>query len=100
MPNQFVDQTEFETRLRAELSAKHGEVLNARQLADSLGYPSTTALHRAIKSGRLEIPTFRIPQRRGVFALASEVASSVANWRANFSHAGRSTALQKESDVK
>lgn len=61
---------------------RHGPVLGARVLYQVLGYPSAAALRQALLRGTVTIPVFDIPNRRGRFALARDVAAWLVKCRA------------------
>ena len=57
------------------VARNYGAMVPTGSLALLLGFPTTAALRRAIASGRLSIPLFRVVGRRGMFADAVDVAS-------------------------
>lgn len=66
------DQTRRETPRQlpsgAELFIPRTPILNAVEAARLMGFPSSEALTKARQTGRLPIPMFQIPGRRGWFA--------------------------------
>ena len=56
------------------LLSTHGELIGGNALMHCLGFRTARAYQAAIKSGRLPIPTFEVPGRRGRFARSVEVA--------------------------
>lgn len=60
--------------LRDELFARYGTVLDHVQLREALGYRTASAFQRALAVGRVGVPVFNIPGRRGRFALSADVA--------------------------
>lgn len=52
----------------AELFIPRTPILSAGEAARLMGFPSSEALTKARQSGRLPIPMFQIPGRRGWFA--------------------------------
>lgn len=62
---------------------RYGPVLGARVLYQALGYPSPAALRQALLRGTVNIPIFEIPNRRGRFALARDVAAWLAKCRSS-----------------
>lgn len=44
-------------------------------LTEVLGYPSSDAFERSVQRGHLALRVMRLPGRRGLFALATEVAA-------------------------
>jgi hypothetical protein len=70
--NSRVDQLRKETY--QDLLALGGPLLTGAVLRNALGIPSATAFKRAWERGHLGVHTFRVPHRRGRFALARDVA--------------------------
>ena len=64
--------------LQAQLLAHWGPVVGGEALAQALGFPSTGALRQSIARGQLSISLFKIPGRRGRFALTKDVADWLA----------------------
>lgn len=69
------------TKLLNDLSSRYGQVIGGEKLSKALGFSSVAAMKQALKRGSLDIPTFFIEGRRGRFALASDVASWLAECR-------------------
>lgn len=57
------------------MMAKYGPLLTGSKLVDVLGYPTPEAFWQARRCGRLQVRTFRIEGRRGIFALTTDVAT-------------------------
>ena len=64
-----------------ELRQQHGSVLGGAALYKALGFASAAALRQARRRGLVQVPLFRMPQRRGVYALTNEVAFWLARAR-------------------
>jgi hypothetical protein len=62
------------SELNDELVRRYGLLLSSSDLAKVLGYPSANAYCQAIVRGTVPVPLMRIPNRRGKFALARDVA--------------------------
>lgn len=60
--------------LNDELVRRYGLLLSPSDLAKVLGYPSANAYCQAVVRGTVPVPLLRIPNRRGKFALARDVA--------------------------
>lgn len=58
----------------AELERQYGPLLGGEVLRQVLGYPSRASLRQAYYQQRVPVPVFKIPRRRGFFALTREVA--------------------------
>ena len=63
-----------EVTLRALMVAEYGPLLTGNDLVNALGYPTPSAFWQARRCDRLQVRTFRIPGRRGTFALTVDVA--------------------------
>lgn len=66
-----------ETLLRvsiAHLVARYGLVLDGKALVEVLRYPSLSALERSMQRGHLQLSTLKLPNRRGIFVHAQELA--------------------------
>lgn len=60
-------------RITQQLAFEHGALLDASATAKALGFRSMDALRQARRDGRLPIPMFQIPGRRGWFASTQAV---------------------------
>jgi len=60
--------------LNDELVRRYGLLMSSSALTKELGYPSANAYCQAVVRGTLPVPLFQIPNRRGRFALARDVA--------------------------
>lgn len=67
-------QAEFLDDLTSKLIERHGAVLGSRALAKELGYPSASAFQQALVRNTVPFTVFKLPNRRGHFALTIEVA--------------------------
>lgn len=74
-PGNATTAADFEARL----VRLYGPVLGGQVLAHVLGYPTPGAFAKARQRGRLPIPTFPIPGRRGRFAATADLAAWL--WR-------------------
>lgn len=64
--------------LQASLERQHGPLLGGADLCRCLGVASLAALRQARRRGRVAVPLFTLPKRRGYFALTREVADWLA----------------------
>lgn len=55
-----------------ELKELHGPLLGASALISLLGFRSHDSCMRALRSGALDVPTFRLPGRPGHFILTED----------------------------
>lgn len=65
--------------LESTIQASHGFLLSMGQVADLLAYPSVQAARRAHVRGNLPVKMSRLPNRRGLFATATQVAEVIAS---------------------
>jgi hypothetical protein len=79
-----------QTRLTTEkvLTETYGAVMSGVELRKALGFKSVSAFHRAVAAGNVQVGFFRMPGRRGRFALASDVAAwlhevKAAGWKSD-----------------
>lgn len=70
---------DFERELLDRLLRDHGYVVGSAGLRQALGYPSQAALRLAMANGTLPVTVFRIPGRKGPFALAHDLAAWLAS---------------------
>lgn len=75
-PKDLVDRQAFDA-----LFDRYGPLLPSAALPRILGYPTASAFRQAVARGTVPVPVFKIPTRRGWFALASEVATWLAACR-------------------
>lgn len=74
-------QQKLANELECSLTERYGEILNTAALARELGYPSTAAFRMAVLRGKIDLQVFEIPNRKGRFALARDVAVWIAQLR-------------------
>ena len=55
------------------LLQEHGPLMSGEALWSSIGFKNAAAFRQAKSQGRLCVPVFSIPQRRGIFALTKDV---------------------------
>jgi hypothetical protein len=67
--------------LEQQLTARYGVMLGSKDLWRELGFRSPSAFRQALARGTLDVPVFEVQNRRGRFALASEVANWIARQR-------------------
>jgi len=71
--------------LEKDLLQQYGPLIGNDALRSALGYPSQDAFRQALARGRLPVPVFALPKRRGKFALVKDVAAWLARCRADAS---------------
>ena len=68
--------------LERDLLARNGSpLIGGHDLRAALGYSSLDALRKASLKGRLPVPVFDVPHRKGKFALVKDVAVWLAHLR-------------------
>ena len=70
--------------LRQLMLREYGAVVGGQDLRNVLGFKSTAAFGHAVRSGHLSLRFFKLPGRRGRFALVSDVA----DWLETAAHQG------------
>lgn len=80
-------KADFAKVIREDLEQKHGALLGGTALLAALGYPSAAALRQARRRGKITVPMFNLPGRRGYFCLTREVADWLAQARISASSA-------------
>ena len=63
-----------QTHIYQDLLERYGPLLTGQALRSSLGYPSQAAFRQSLSRNTTPVRTFRIPGRRGRFALTLDVA--------------------------
>lgn len=62
-------------------------IVGGHELARLLGFPSTAAMTKADNRGSLPVTIFRVPDRRGRFAMRADVIAWVRSLQPGTSHA-------------
>jgi hypothetical protein len=58
---------------RTNLHLQFGPLIGGKDLVRNLGYKSAAAFRQAVRRGTLPVEVFEIPNRRGKFALTSDI---------------------------
>lgn len=61
-------------QLEAQLIRTYGVIVGGARLTQALGYPTQQAFRQAVARGRVPVPLFTIPGRRGKFAQSQDIA--------------------------
>jgi hypothetical protein len=71
--------------LITELKQRYGPLLGPSEFAWLLGFKSHDSCMRALRTGALHVPVFRLPGRPGYFAFTEDVADWLlaAKWSAS-----------------
>lgn len=64
----------MERSIAEHLMGRYGPVLDVNALVETLKFPSRDALERSLERGHLRLAITEMPNRRGKFALAQNVA--------------------------
>lgn len=75
------DLDALKSQLRQDLERIHGPLLGGPKLVAALGHSNLASLRQARRRGRVSVPLFTLPQRRGFFALTLDVANWLAEAR-------------------
>ncbi|MCU7931133.1 MAG: pyocin activator PrtN family protein [Candidatus Thiodiazotropha sp. (ex Codakia rugifera)] len=81
MKNRIEQVSDLEKALEADLLREYGPLLTSNSLRKALGYPSLEALRQAVARNKVPVHVFSLPNRRGKFALAKDVAAWLAEQR-------------------
>lgn len=66
------------TRLNLDwLLDRYGALMHAHDIEKALRYPSAAAFRMARMRGKIELPMFPLPGRRGLFAHTEDVAVTI-----------------------
>ena len=65
--------------LASELLSKNGPLISGETLWKAIGFSNAGAFRQAKAQGRLEIPVFSLPNRRGTYAFTRHVADWLRN---------------------
>lgn len=60
--------------IASQLMSRFGPILGGQHLYSALGYKTYSAFHRSRQRGELGVHIFKLPGRRGWFALTKDVA--------------------------
>jgi len=73
------EEADLMAQIDSELRATYGShILTMHDITKALNYKSVSAVRQAIARNTMPIPLFNLPNRRGKFALTSEVAKFLA----------------------
>lgn len=73
--------TRLSDEIYADLVQEGGNVFSGEPLRRALGFKSLGAMNKAIARKKVSLPFFRMPERRGKFVLARELARFIAKQR-------------------
>jgi len=69
-----IESNDLGEQVAKELLAKHGPLITGEDLWRTVGFNSSTAFRQAKSQGRLDLPVFSVPNRKGTFAFTRHVA--------------------------
>jgi hypothetical protein len=75
------DSQRVRSSIRASLEQAYGPLLKGEGLANALGYKNLASLRQAKKRNQVGVPLFELPNRKGLYALTTEVADWLAMCR-------------------
>lgn len=79
--NNKTEYKEFVDKLEKELIAEHGYMVSQEPLSKLLGYKSLASFKMSLSRVKPPLPVFPIENRRGVFAMAVDIAQWMAKKR-------------------
>ena len=62
------------SQMEKDLIEIYGPIMTGTELRKALGFGSATSFNRAVRTGKVNLHVFHIPERRGKFALTGDVA--------------------------
>jgi len=65
---------EFGEEIANELIANHGPLISGEDLWRTMGFSNAGAFRQAKAQGRIEVPVFSLPNRRGTYAFTRHIA--------------------------
>ncbi len=74
-------KSEFRDYIEEKLISEHGILISGEALAKVLGFNSKAAFRKGVERGTVEIPIMTFKNRRGKFAVSSDVAEWITNNR-------------------
>lgn len=76
-----VQEHDLAATLEQHLVSRFGTMIGREDLRRELGYSTADAFRQAVAKGTVPVRVFRIPHRRGWFALCADVARWLASLR-------------------
>lgn len=74
-----INEFELSDELVDDFMSKHGPLVTGEDLWKTIGFTSAAAFRQAKVQGRLDLPVFSLPNRRGTFAFTKHVAEWLRN---------------------
>jgi hypothetical protein len=81
-----------EERLAKQLLTQFGPTIGGNDLYGALGFKTYSAFHRGHQRGEIKVNIFKLPGRRGWFALTNDLAA----WLFSQAEGGRNDGLNQE----
>lgn len=75
-------QEQLAKSLEEDLLRRFGPLVGQEDLRAALGFATMEAFRQALVRRKVEVPVFSLPNRRGKFALAKDVAEWLSKMRA------------------
>jgi len=72
-------EKEVGEKLADELLSEHGPLISGEDLWRTMGFSNAGAFRQAKAQGRIEVPVFSLPNRRGTYAFTKHVADWLRN---------------------
>jgi len=76
-----IERLEIEVgeQIAHELLQNHGPLISGEDLWRTMGFSNAGAFRQAKAQGRIEVPVFSLPNRRGTYAFTKHVADWLKN---------------------
>ena len=72
-------ENEVGEEIANELIANHGPLISGEDLWRTMGFSNAGAFRQAKAQGRIEVPVFSLPNRRGTYAFTKHIADWLRN---------------------
>ena len=76
-----LSEEELANQINADLFKQFGIMIGGADLSKVLGYRNYDAFRQAVRRETISIPLFRVPHRKGRFALTKDIATWLAKMR-------------------
>ncbi|WP_223789934.1 hypothetical protein [Marinicella meishanensis] len=74
-------KSEYKKHIEQKLIAEYGILISGEPLSKALGFKSIAAFRKAIERGTIELPIMTFKNRKGKYAVSSDVAEWITNNR-------------------
>lgn len=81
MTPEMPDEAKCSSQLESNMMKNLGPLLGGEALWRALGFSSAHSFRRALRNGEVRVQIFRLPNRRGAYALTTDVARWIDSQR-------------------